>query len=259
MKSETSELRARNFGDILGDTFRIYGRSFLRLVAIVAIVEVVLAIIGGIVGGLLAIPIVTGEALPFEEFAVGPFILGMTVILAAYILLYPLMQGAVIHATSEQHFRRPGIGRAYGFAWRRIGALIGASILAGLAVLGMAITIIGIPFAIYFGVRWSLVWQAALLEGFGPRGALSRSSALVKDNWWRVLGIVLVLGIMAGIISGILGIIPIVGSAIGAILSMPITIVGATLLYYDLRLKKEGYNLGVMAGEIGTSPGESVA
>ena len=93
---------------------------------------------------------------------------------------------------------------------------------------------------------------------YGRRGALSRSSALVKGNWWRVLGIVLVLGIMAGIISGILGIIRIVGSAIGAILSMPITIVGATLLYYDLRLKKEGYNLGVMAGEIGTSPGESV-
>ena len=94
---------------------------------------------------------------------------------------------------------------------------------------------------------------------YGRRGALSRSSALVKGNWWRVLGIVFVLGIMAGIISGILGIIRIVGSAIGAILSMPITIVGATLLYYDLRLKKEGYNLGVMAGEIGTSPGESVA
>ena len=259
MKSETSELRARNFGDILGDTFRIYGRSFLRLVAIVAIVEVVLAIIGGIVGGLLAIPIVTGEALPFEEFAVGPFILGMMVILAAYILLYPLMEGAVIHATSEQHFRPPDIGRAYGFAWKRIGALIGAGVLVFLAVLGMCITIIGIPFAIYFGVRWSFVWQAALLEGFGPRGALSRSSALVKDNWWLVLGIVLVLGIMAAVISGTLGIIPIVGSAIGAILSVPILIVGATLLYYDLRLKKEGYNLGVMAGEIGTSPGGSVA
>ncbi|TET40617.1 MAG: hypothetical protein E3J65_00590 [Dehalococcoidia bacterium] len=252
MNSETGELRARNFGDILGDTFRIYGRSFLRLVAIVAIVEVALAIIGGIVA-ILMLPTLTAE-----EFAVGPFILGMIVILAAYILLYPLMEGAVIHATSEQHFRPLGIGRAYGFAWKRIGALIGAGVLVFLAVLGMAITIIGIPFAIYFGVRWSFIWQAALLEGTGARGALSRSSALVKDNWWRVLGIVLVLGIIVGVISGILGLIPIVGSAIGAILAMPITIVGATLLYYDLRLKKEGYNLKVMAGEIGTSLGESV-
>lgn len=252
MNSETSELKARNFGDILGDTFRIYGRSFLRLVAIVAIVEVILAVIVGIVAGLM---LVTMTA---EEFAVGPFILGMIVIFAAYILLYPLMYGAVIHATSEQHFRPPGIGRAYGFAWRRIGALIGATILVFLALLGMAITIIGIPFAIYFGVRWSFIWQAALLEGTGARGALSRSSELVKGNWWRVLGIIFVLGIIVGVISLILGLIPIVGSAIGAILAMPITIVGATLLYYDLRLKKEGYNLGVMAGEIGTSPGESV-
>lgn len=219
-----------------------------------AIVAVILAIIVGIVAGLM---LVTMTA---EEFAVGPFILGMIVIFAAYILLYPLMYGAVIHATSEQHFRPPGIGRAYGFAWRRIGALIGATILVFLAVLGMAITIIGIPFAIYFGIRWSFIWQAALLEGFGPRSALSRSSALVKDNWWRVLGIVLVLGIIAGLISVILGLIlPIVGSAIGAILAMPISIVGAILLYYDLRLKKEGYNLGVMAEEIGTSFGETGA
>lgn len=42
-----------------------------------------------------------------------------------------------------------GIGRAYRFAWRRLGAMF----LAGSALLGMSITIIGIPFAIYFGIR----------------------------------------------------------------------------------------------------------
>ncbi len=260
MKSEASELRARNFGDILGETFRIYGRNFLRLVAIVAIIIIVLAVIWGIVGwtifGALQITIPTDMA--WEEFPLGLFILGMIITLVASILLYPLMYGAVIHAVSEQNFRPPGIGRAYRYAWRKIGALIGASILAGLAVLAMAITIIGIPFAIYFGVRWAFIWQAALLKGFGPTGALSHSSALVKGNWWRVFGIVLVLCIIVGVISAILGMIPIVGSAIGSILSIPIAIVGATLLYYDLRLKKEGYNLGVMAGEIGISPGASV-
>lgn len=248
-------------GDILGDTFRIYDGSFLRLVAIMAIVSVTLAIIGGVVGTLM-LPTVTAE-----EFAVGLFILGIIIILVASILLYPLMYGAMIHAVSEQHFRPPGIGRSYGFAWRRLGALVGAVILAGLAVLGMAITIIGIPFAIYFGVRWFFIWQAALLEGYGPMGALSGSSALVKGNWWRVFGILLVLGLIVGGVSFVVGMIiwplPEVASSIietiAGIILPPILIVGATLLYYDLRLKKEGYNLEVMAVEIGTSPGESVA
>ena len=113
--------------------------------------------------------------------------------------------------------------------------MVGAVILAGLALLGMSITIIGIPFAIYFGVRWTFIWQAVLVEGTGSRAALSRSSDLVKENWWRVLGIVLVVSIIAGAISSILSFIPIIGAIIGTILTTPILITGATLLYYDLR------------------------
>ena len=62
--------------------------------------------------------------------------------------------------------------------------MIGAEILAVLALIGMAITIIGIPVAIYFGVRWTFIWQAALLQGAGPRDALSRSSDVVQGNRW---------------------------------------------------------------------------
>ncbi len=127
--------------------------------------------------------------------------------------------------------------------------------MAALAILGMAITVIGIPFAIYFGVRWTFIWQVALLQGIGPRDALSRSSDLVKGNWWRVVGILFVVGIIAGAISWILGLIlgliPVVGEIIGIILITPIAIIGATLLYYDLRVRREGYNLEKMASELG--------
>ena len=66
-----------------------------------------------------------------------------------------------------------------------MGSLIGAMVLATLAILAMSITLVGIPFAIYFGIRWAFIWQAALLEGCGAKDALSRSSDLVRDNWWR--------------------------------------------------------------------------
>ncbi len=49
----STTLGPRDIGGILGDTFRIYGSNFLRLIAIVAIVQVplgILAIVFGLVG-----------------------------------------------------------------------------------------------------------------------------------------------------------------------------------------------------------------
>ena len=247
----------RNLGDILSETFRVYGRSFWRLVAIVAIVQGSLAILWfvAVLAGLL--PVVIGGAAFDTLEAVQALLLCVPIVVMVVILTVVsfvaaiLMQGALVHAVSEQYFKQPvGIGQAYRFAWRRLGSLVGAGFLAGLAVGAMWMTVIGIPAAIYFGITWVFVWQVALLEGCGPRAALRRSSALVKQSWWRVLGIMLLFGLIAGAISGVLGIIPVLGSIVGAILSAPVAIIGSTLLYYDLRVRKEGYSLEVLAGEL---------
>jgi len=255
----TSILGPRNFGDILGETFRIYGRNFLKLLAIVAIVEVILVVVG-IFAGIFSLqqPITGGD--------IESLIISVGIFLVAVIVAYPLMAGAVIHAVSEQYLRQTiSIGQAYRFAWRRFGAMLGAWILAFLAVAGIiAICIsvvifswvgwicivVGSVAAIYLMVGWIFLCQAALLEGLGPIAALSRSWALVKGNWWRVFGIVLVLVLIAVAIGAILGLIPVVGETIGNILVAPITMTSGTLLYYDLRVRKEGYSLEALAEEL---------
>ena len=204
-----------------------------------------------------------------------PLIVIGIILVAGYIIGYPLMIGALIHAVSEQHFHQPiSIGRAYRYAWERIGALIGAFILvslvfigivAALILLGIAIVpalgtagwiilslliILGIVAMFYLGVRWIFIMQAVLLEGCGPIAAFSRSSALVKGSWWRVLGIMLVVYIIVTAIGVILGMIPLVGSIIGGLIATPIGIAGATLLYYDLRVRKEEYSLEALAEEL---------
>lgn len=256
----TSILGPRDFGDILGETFRIYGRNFLRLIAIVAIVEGILGILGVVLVSVFVLPVITGIMAVETIESLAPLVVAMIVLVVVSIVAYPLMEGALIHAVSEQNLRQTvSIGRAYRFAWRRLGAMIGAMILAGLAILGMSITIVGIPFAIYFGVRWTFIWQAALLEGAGPRAALSRSSDVVKGDWWRVVGIIFVVGIIVGAISSVLSFIPIVGSIVGSVLSTPIAIAAATLLYYDLRVRKEGYNLEALAEEVNIKLSSDVA
>ena len=265
-------LGPRNIGDIVGDTFRIYGRNFLRLLAIVAIVEVGLGILGVVLTLWAIVPAIMGGG---GIASLTPLIVIGIVLVAGSIIGYPLMAGALIHAVSEQLFHQPvSIGRAYRYAWGRIKALIGATILVALVFVGMVAALILIGLAIipatggagwvimgllaivaivamvYLGIRWTFIWQAALLEGCGPTAALSRSSALVRGTWWRVFGIMLVVYLIIVAISIVLGMIPLIGGIIGGLLATPIGITASTLLYHDLRVRKEGYSLEALAGEL---------
>jgi len=254
-------LEPRDIGDIINDTFGIYGRNFIELSAIAAVAVVLLGIISGI-ATLLGPEADNGNI----EYTPLLFFLSLLDLIVTLIAI-PLMNGAIIHAVSEQHFRHPvSFYRAYGYAWGRLRALIVATVICYLAVFIMAITIIGIPLAIYFGIRWAFFYQAVLLEGYGPIDALSRSSALVKDNWWRVLGIWLVVIIIGAAINvvfwAVLRIAPTVGATIGStlggILAAPVVITAITLLYYDLRVRKEGYNPETMAKELDIETGSVV-
>ena len=248
--NQTNPLGPRNLSDIINETFSIYRRNFPSLIAIGGIVEIPLLVLTI----LLVVPVTIG-IMNARTVDVGPVVLTFFVIwiilFTVSIVAYALMEGAMVEAVSSQSLGRTiNIRRAYRFAKRRLGAMIGAGLLASLAILGMSVTIIGIPVAVYFGVRWVFIWQAALLEGLGPRVALSRSSDLVKGNWWRVAGIVFVLSLIAFVINSILSLILVIGTIIGIILTIGILITGATLLYYDLRVRKAQYSLETMASEL---------
>ena len=112
-------LSPRNIGGIIGETFGIYGRNFLRLLAIVAIVEVGLGILGTILTLSAIVPAIMGGG---TITSLVPFIVIGIILVVGTIIGYPLMTGALIHAVSEQHFHQPvSIGRAYRYAWGRIG------------------------------------------------------------------------------------------------------------------------------------------
>ncbi len=266
-------LEPRKFGDFFYDTFGIYKKNFLKLIAIVAIAEGILFILGYFF--LLSLPLIITEGkIVFSILSVMVVIIAVILVFLSVFVVFPLMEGALIYAISEQYFRQPvSIRQAYRFAMKRLKSLIGSALLALSAVFGMAmtiigilalsirrpypakflgiaITIIGIPAVIYFGVRWIFIFQAVSLEDLGARAALSRSSALVKGNWWEVFAVAFVLSIITGMISNILGTIPAVGTAIGFILSTPVSTIMVTLLYCDLRLRKEGYSLEMLAEKL---------
>jgi MFS family permease len=307
-------LAPTNLEGILKDTFYIYKNNFLRLTAIASIVVVPIAIVSLIIN--LLLPTYGKEATGVLSNA----LISLPVALVAFVA-YILMFGAIVHAMAEQYFNQPvSIGRAYSFAWRRMGDMFGAVVLYGLAIggiflaailisviiaaaiggtyswlIGFAIAFILILFAtppaLYLGIIWNFMVQTAMLEGCGPRAALSHSAAVVKGSWWRVLGIVLLLllivqaifmifnipammgavsWIMTGVMSGTMTETPpqlptwvmiwsTVGGAIGYIISFPIYTIGETLLYFDLRVRKQGYNLDALANELGLRSTDTIA
>jgi hypothetical protein len=128
--------------------------------------------------------------------------------------------------------------------------------------------------AVYFLVRWSLVVATMMAEDVGPIRGLGRSWSLVSGSWWRTFGILLIVGILQSIISYALLILftlfadifstgdfrsalVSVGSTLLSALVSPITTIAVVLLYFDLRVRKEGLDLDQLAQQ--TSPGPAPA
>jgi hypothetical protein len=176
---------------------------------------------------------------------------------------------------------------AYGAAFRRLGALIiqslilfagflialavavfilvGLAIAAGVAgaLLGVLVLIAVLVGAVFVYVRTSLAAPAIVLEGLSGWRGLQRSWQLVRGVYWRMLGIRLLILVIAAIITGIVsGLLSLAGSgldangqfivteiagAIAAVFVGPITYIAVTLLYYDTRIRKEGFDIEMLA------------
>ena len=254
----TDNLIPRDLGSLLSETFRVYGGSF-RILVLIAL----LAQIPSLIAGLVLIP---GGVIMFILAGIAGL---------AGIVLYILVQGAIISAVASQYLEREiSVGGCYGAAARRFWSLLGAGIVFAaillislLPVLIIAVffhplvIVIGIPLFFYFLVRWWFYAQAIMLEGKGPLSALRRSGQLVGGSWWRVFGIGIIFVIMLLIMNLIVGIpgfiavafSPIVGNILFNIASsivLPLGYIGATLVYFDLRIREEGYTLEMMASEV---------
>jgi hypothetical protein len=129
--------------------------------------------------------------------------------------------------------------------WR----VVGAQLLATLGVLALAITVIGLPFALRYLVGWSFVQQEVLFTDKGFRESFRGSSRLVRGRWFRTARVILVfyvIGVAAGPILSFALIftalpliwINVIGSLVFALL-IPFTALGGTFLFFDLSVREE--------------------
>jgi hypothetical protein len=175
-----------------------------------------------------------------------------------------LVTGATVRVVSEAYLgRTPLFGDAMRFAGSRFGTILGANIMSGfLTVLAtLALVIPGIVVA----CGYSVAAEAAALESGSASEALRRSWDLTKGFKWKALalgvvsiGLILVVYLGAGVLGGIMGevmggldeVLAVLAACV-SLLIYPLISCVFTLFYYDLRVRKEGYDLEMLSRQLG--------
>jgi len=269
-------LRALQLAELLDETFRIYRRSFglfAGLALAVTLPGMVMNLLSGSYrswGWLTRVfqNMTNPDALQGMAQSPPPQtnpIIGLLASLVRLILI-PVTAGVIIYAANELiKGRNTTILGALEGTLRRYWGLAGVALLGGV-LLFAGILLITIPFVIWIAVRWLVGAPALLAEGLGPVNALGRSQQLVEGRWWRTVGIFLVVVVMTTIASAILGatggaiiglvpglsddlrgaLVQVTGSLTGALV-LPVSYIAITLMYYDLRVRREGLDLDQLA------------
>jgi hypothetical protein len=270
-------LRPLSFGELLDEIFRVYRRHFWLFVSIallLALPSLVLQIVSGqadqvgfsasLLGG------ATGGG--SEQDARPPDLnlaaLGLQYLLA--IALIPFAEGAIALAAIDTALGRPvTLASCFRRVLRRYWALLGVALL-GVVLLPLFFCL---PVFVWILVRWSMAVPALLAERRGPVQAIQRSWELTRDNWWRLFGILLVVVLIQVVMNSLLGaaglpiaiLIPFVSnlvrgavavtvSTLGTALVTPILYLCVVLLYFDLRIRKESFDLDQLAAQVGGEP-----
>ncbi|MBI4201927.1 MAG: zinc ribbon domain-containing protein [Chloroflexi bacterium] len=120
---------------------------------------------------------------------------------------------------------------------------------------------VGVPVLIFVLVSWAFFSQVTVLENRKAMEGLSRSWALVKGFWWRVFRIGVVCMLALSILSLpllfpailVMDASPLASNLLMTLwlfLAFPLYHIGVTLVYFDLRARKEDLTLSRLALEL---------
>lgn len=286
-QSDGGSIPTRGLGALIEETFRVYRASFWQFVAIAAVPaaasvlgnvfnasdELALDLLGSIfILASVVLSVVAAGAIAFgvaRHYVRGEVNVGDCLSHAFQVGVFLIAQAIVFTVVIGGLFI---VGTILFVVGAIAGVFEGGSegAVAGLVVVGALMIIAGIVVAIWLGVRWFSAAFAVVIEGKGPIAGLGRSWSLVTGSWWRVFGILLVfavaitgvivvIAIPLGIIGGIAGsaaagaqgaiIVGAIAGALATVVVTPFAYIASTLIYFDLRVRKEGFDLDDLTAE----------
>jgi hypothetical protein len=268
-------IRAMTLMDLLDESFRIYRANFPLLAGLAVLLAIPLLAIQLASGSANVLTAVYGAAVngtntPASDLTFGnPFL--SFIQYPVSLALLPFLYGGLYAATVAIVLGAPvTIVSALRTVVRRYWALWALGFLYGLASVALCLP----PLGIWLLTKLSLMFPAIFTEQAPLGGAVDRSWRLTDGAFWRTFLLLLLSWVLARILESALGgvfiaaawLFPGLPLLIRVMLSVavaqlmvqlvqPIFTIAVTLLYFDLRVRREAFDLEVMAYRLAPAQG----
>jgi hypothetical protein len=188
--------REYNLGDLLSLAWKLFSENFKTILIVTLIIYVPITLIS--VFSVTATPTLADGNL--VSFWGGVFTVNFTIVLILITLagvLVPLAIAVIIRKQLDGQLI--DYQAALKQAVTRWLPGLATTLLMGLFLFGLFFLLI-IP-SIIFGVYWAFASYAVILNNKSGLAALKYSKRVVQGRWWRVLGYLIVFGLIAGMLS----------------------------------------------------------
>jgi hypothetical protein len=256
-------LRPMRIGELLDAAIKLYRQHWKSVITIAAVIIVPVTALQSIL--LSTIPDLEPGEVPTPD-QMGGLFSALSVVVLVQVLTTPLLTGGLSWLAAKFYLgENPTVQEAFAVAVSNFFSLLWVGILTFLA------SLVGVIFFIIPGIiialRLTFSATAVVVEGVKGTRALGRSWRLSKGSLGKIFLTLVVSFILVGIFQAIVG-IPIsiiadaVGGPVGFVLSFlgdalastiitPFAMIVIVLLYFDTRIRREGFDLTLMAQEIG--------
>lgn len=260
-------MRPLGLGETLDACFKLVLTHFKALALVVIVVTIPVEIVNFFI---------TTSTSGLEDGAItysdeGAYVAGEVVANLLRVVAALLVTIGCFHILAEGYLgRSASAGESLKFAAKRSPKWIWTGLVLGVLLLLslVSIVLLFIP-TIWLIVASSLVFPVLLVEGLVGWKAIKRSIALVKDRWWATFGRLFIMYMIASLLASILGIVAIallvangdsiviyaVATALSQLVSnvftTPLIAAITVIVYFDLRVRKEGFDLALLAEQMG--------
>ncbi len=283
MADAAPDLRPLRVGEILDVGIKVYTRNAKTLFTLVALVVIPVQIIGVLVI-LSTIPdaFAAGLQNPFQVDPTTPvapvdgrevlvYISGSIVVALLGFVSTTIATGACFKAVSDAYLgERPEWRPSMRFAFRYLRPLLWLVFLSSIAT-GLGLLFCLIP-GVWLAIVWSVAIPVLLTEGVRGTDALGRSFRLVQTRFWPACAVVVISYVIRTILNSAIGggvlaltftdvgqnvlltqALSGAAGAVAAIIATPFQAAVIAVLYFDLRVRNEGFDLQLLAQRMGTA------
>jgi hypothetical protein len=261
------DLRPRGIGEILDSAVALYRARFKKLVLVAATIVVPVQVFSAIVmlsaepkGFTLS---VTGTVSPrYDASSFALRAAATVVVLVIGILSTALIVAVCTRIVADAYIDRSSQTRdAVHDVRPRVFAIIGTSFVVLITeAIGFVFCFVGafVPLTLF-----AVAIPVLILEGVGVSAALGRSVTLTKAHAMHVLGLVLTAQLLAAVLNGGLAVVAhlllrssggtvaaviaqSIATAIASVLTTPFAATAIVVLYFDLRIRDEAYDVQLL-------------